>query len=717
MIDFHSGPSINSYKRISNWFNLEKDKILKVNSGKVDIGQHISSTLALICSKITGVPYDQIEIVRLNTDFTPDEGKTASSLSVPHSGSALKAASLTLRKNFFKYVIENLDIQKENLIFENGIIKDKISNKSFSYWDFFKTKEFSNLEIPETFTEKELNSFSYDNNQKVEIKSINEIITGKYKYVHDMTFPNMLHARIIRPPNYYSKFLKIDDKILNKLKQLDIKLIIKGSFISILSKDEFLVVKYLNILKNAIEWKNIKNLSNKSLQNMLLKNDRETLNVRPGGEAFYEKVPELKTSDNNGNTTLTSEFQKSYLMHGPIGPSAACAIFSNDSLTVYSHSQALYDLKVILPHALNLKEENVKLIFSPGSGCYGHNGADDAAFEVSVLAKDLPNNHILLKWTREDEHCWEPYGSASINKLTGTINNEGRITYWSNEVYSDTYLTRPTEKDLNNFVSYKLINDDFSKNRYKPKTVAHMGIHRNLDPLYEFEDKRLVKNLVHDLPLRTSALRTLGAFANVTATESFLDELAVSKDIDPFDIRINHLRDNRAKDVLLDLKTQMLNESCPEGNARGIGFSRYKNSAAYCAVGIELNITDELEIILKKAWISVDAGEIAYEDGIKAQVEGGLIQAASWCIYEEVKFDNYEIISKDWDSYNIIGFDNIPTIKSNVIDRKGYPYLGVGEVVAGPTGGALSNAIYRSLGERLKIMPYTKENIKKQLLQ
>ena len=142
MLDFHSGPSIISYKRISNWFNLEKDKILKVNSGKVDIGQHISSTLALICSKITGVPYDQIEIVRLNTDFTPDEGKTASSLSVPHSGSALKAASLTLRKNFFKYVIENLDIQKENLIFENGIIKDKISNKSFSYWDFLKLRNF-----------------------------------------------------------------------------------------------------------------------------------------------------------------------------------------------------------------------------------------------------------------------------------------------------------------------------------------------------------------------------------------------------------------------------------------------------------------------------------------------------------------------------------------------------------------------------------------------
>ena len=269
MEGFISGPSIQTNKKLSSWFSFKKDNFILVNSGKVDIGQHVSSSLALICSKITGIDYNQVEIIRLNTDFTPDEGKTASSLSMPHSGSAIKAASFTLRKHFLNYVINKLGISEENMTFENGIVIDKQSNKSFSYWDFFKTKEFSNLEIPETFTEKELNSFSYDNNQKVEIKSINEIITGKYKYVHDMTFPNMLHARIIRPPNYYSKFVKIDDKILNKLKQLDIKLIIKGSFISILSKDEFLVVKYLNILKNAIEWKNIKNLSNKSLQNMI----------------------------------------------------------------------------------------------------------------------------------------------------------------------------------------------------------------------------------------------------------------------------------------------------------------------------------------------------------------------------------------------------------------------------------------------------------------
>jgi len=243
-----------------------------------------------------------------------------------------------------------------------------------------------------------------------------------------------------------------------------------------------------------------------------------------------------------------------------------------------------------------------------------------------------------------------------------------------------------------------------------------MGIHRNLDPLYDFQETRLVKNLVHNLPLRTSALRTLGAFANVTATECFINELASLKNIDPFEIRINHLNDDRAIDVLQMLKSDMSKKTKEIGFYRGIGFARYKNSAAYCAVGVELKINDDLEIKLNNAWITVDAGEIAFEGGIKAQVEGGFIQAASWALYEEVRFDTKEIISKDWDTYKIIGFDNIPDINTNIIDQKGLPYLGVGEAVAGPTGAAISNALHEALGERIKTMPFTKENITKELL-
>ena len=717
MTAFNSGPSIKLYRKISNWFNFDKNNVLQVYSGKIDIGQHISSTLALISSKITGINYDQVEIIKLNTDISPNEGKTASSLSVPDSGSAIKAASFTLRKSFLKYSLQTLKVDVDEIIFDNGIIKDINSNRSVSYWDFANTKEFNELIIPEEFDENEIKEFNYKNNQKIETKTIHDIVSGKYSYVHDLKFPKMLHARIIRPPNYYSKFVKIINEIEDKLIELDIKLIVKGSFLAILSPDEFLVVKYLEIIKQNIVWEELRDLSNNNIYKSLKENDRDTLLVKSGGQAFYEAIPIIKDFKDKSCTTLTSEYKKGYLMHGPIGPSAACSIFSNNKFTIYSHSQALYDLKLSCSEYFGVNPENVTLKFIPGSGCYGHNGADDVAFEAGLLSKEFPDTHVLLKWTRQDEHCWEPYGSASLNKLTGVINDKGKIIYWSNEVFSDTYMTRPSNTELENFISYNLVNNHFIKRKSTPKTNAHMGIHRNLDPLYDFGETRLIKNLVHDLPLRTSALRTLGAFSNVVALECFINEIAKTKNIDPFEIRINHLSDERAIGVIKNLRDQMTKEIQKEGLHRGIGFSRYKNSAAFCAVGVELKVNDDLEIKLINAWISVDAGEVAYEDGIKAQVEGGFIQAASWSLYEEVKFDTKEIISIDWDTYQIIGFDNIPNIKTDVLDKEGLPYLGVGEVVAGPTGAAISNAISDALGQTIKTMPFTKEIITKELLE
>ena len=717
MTAFNSGPSIKLYRKISNWFNFDKNNVLQVYSGKIDIGQHISSTLALISSKITGINYDQVEIIKLNTDISPNEGKTASSLSVPDSGSAIKAASFTLRKSFLKYSLQTLKVDVDEIIFDNGIIKDINSNRSVSYWDFANTKEFNELIIPEEFDENEIKEFNYKNNQKIETKTIHDIVSGKYSYVHDLKFPKMLHARIIRPPNYYSKFVKIINEIEDKLIELDIKLIVKGSFLAILSPDEFLVVKYLEIIKQNIVWEELRDLSNNNIYQSLKENDRDTLLVKSGGQAFYEAIPIIKDFKDKSCTTLTSEYKKGYLMHGPIGPSAACSIFSNNKFTIYSHSQALYDLKLSCSEYFGVNPENVTLKFIPGSGCYGHNGADDVAFEAGLLSKEFPDTHVLLKWTRQDEHCWEPYGSASLNKLTGVINDKGKIIYWSNEVFSDTYMTRPSNTELDNFISYNLVNNHFIKRKSTPKTNAHMGIHRNLDPLYNFGETRLIKNLVHDLPLRTSALRTLGAFSNVVALECFINEIAKTKNIDPFEIRINHLSDERAIGVIKNLRDQMTKEIQKEGLHRGIGFSRYKNSAAFCAVGVELKVNDDLEIKLINAWISVDAGEVAYEDGIKAQVEGGFIQAASWSLYEEVKFDTKEIISIDWDTYKIIGFDNIPNIKTDVLDKEGLPYLGVGEVVAGPTGAAISNAISDALGQTIKTMPFTKEIITKELLE
>ena len=712
-IKLNTGASVKDYNKVSDWLSFETpDKIL-ISSGKVDIGQHISTTLALISSRELEVDINSITVKKLNTDVTPNEGITASSLSVPNSGTAIRSASIIFKKSFLDYASKSLNLNKNNLKLDNGVVKDPDSNASMSYWDFSKTDEFLKLTIPENIEIFDQTNVDYD--LHVETKFINSIVKGEYKFLHDLKFDDMLHARIIRPPSYSHKFLSIDDKVNKYLNDHNLELYIKNSFIAVLGVEEYEVVKSLNLLKNSIEWEQINKLANDKIFNLIEQNEKDSLVVKRGGEAFHEDVPEIKSYDDNFKT-ITTEFNKPYLMHGSIGPSASCSIYKNGKFEIYSHSQAIYALKSILTNAFNLDENNITLHFMPGAGCYGHNGADDVTYEAALLSKEFENKHVLLKWTREDENCWEPYGSASKNKLSATLDDKNRIIYWSSEAYSDTYLTRPMVNKLENFVSQRFLNNDFKKYKASPRTGAHMGIHRNLDPIYNFKETRLVKNLVHDLPLRTSALRTLGAFANTTATETFMDELSIEANIDPFEFRINHLDDKRAIDLLNDLKMHMEKDNPLENSYRGIAFSRYKNSASYCAVGVELMVTDNVEIELKQAWITVDAGEIAFKEGIEAQVEGGFIQAASWSLYEQVDFDNNEILSKDWDNYKIIEFDNIPLIKTSVINRVGYPYLGVGEAVAGPTGASISNAIRRALGERITTMPFSQESIKKQLL-
>ena len=672
MSKLSSGPSIKIYNLVSNWIIFDNNKV-KILSGKVDIGQHITTTLSIIASRELDISIDKIEVLNLTTKKSPDEGFTAGSLSVSHSGTAVKAASITFRNLFIEHVLSKFNVEIDDLNIENGIAKILGTNQFFSYWDFAQLDNYNDIKITE-FIQNRIVPIN-PKKQPIKNKTITNIVTGNHKFIQDLDFPNMMHARVLRPLNYFSKLKYIDNKLILNLKNNNINVLIKGSFIAIIGSDEFEVIKALNKLKHSCEWENLENINNRNVFEMLSNNKKDSLLVKSGGEAFYEKIPDKHIYDDKNFITLNSEYTKPYIMHGSIGPSAACSIFQNNKLKIFTHSQGVYQTRGAICEALKVKEQDVEMIFMPSAGCYGHNGADDAAFEAGIISMTFPDKHILLKWTREDENCWEPYGSATLSKISGTLDLKGNIVYWSHETFADTFMTRPSKGGAHNFLSYKYINNDFQKRDQLPKTAPHMGIHRNLDPLYNFNNIRLVKNLVHNLD------------------------------------------DNRAKEVLINLKAQMDKSVLKKNNARGIAFARYKNSAAYCAVGIEISVSDNAEITLINSWISIDAGEIVYPEGIHSQLEGGLIQAASWTIYEQVEYDTRSILSKDWDEYKIIGFNNIPKINVSIIERIGDPFLGVGEVVAGPVSAAIANALFDLLGVRFKNLPFSKDKIKSELLK
>jgi CO/xanthine dehydrogenase Mo-binding subunit len=398
-------------------------------------------------------------------------------------------------------------------------------------------------------------------------------------------------------------------------------------------------------------------------------------------------------------------------------------LFEDGKLSVWTHSQGIYILRTSLAEALGMAEDDLRLIHTPGAGCYGHNGADDAAMEAALIARANPGKPILLKWSRDDEHAWEPYGTCMTMDLTASVDANGAVLHWNHETYGDTYSMRPRagadQVGPRRLIATHLLSDSLEPLIMGPTMGRHVGIHRNQDPLYAFPDTRIVKHLVRGLPLRTSALRALGAYGNVFAIESFMDELAEEAGLDPVEFRLRHLEDERGEVVLEEVAERMktwTNES-DAAIGQGVAFAQYKNNSAYAAVGIEVEVNDAAEIRLLRAVIAADAGQIVDPDGLIAQFEGGLIQAASWTLHEAVQFDSSGITSRDWDSYPILRFDNIPEVETILIDRPDGKFLGAGEATAGPTAGAIANAVKQATGLRLRRLPFTPDALRAAALQ
>ena len=392
------------------------------------------------------------------------------------------------------------------------------------------------------------------------------------------------------------------------------------------------------------------------------------------------------------------------------------ARYDENGLGVWTHSQGVYPLRSALAGVLDLAEDFIRITHVPGSGCYGHNGADDVALDAALVARALWGRPVLLKWERDDEHAWEPYGSAMRVEMRASLDDDGQIIHWCHDTYSDTHVARPgNQGEHSRLLAAWHLAEPRKAPRPKPNMAFHGGIHRNADPIYEFPDTRIVKHMVEGLPLRVSALRSLGGYANIFALESFMDELAEELGRDPLTFRLAHLRNPRARAVLNAAATAANWRQAPrkERHGQGLAFARYKNQKCLAAVIIDLSVEDDGHIQLLKAVIAADAGQIVDPRGLRSQLEGGLIQSASWTLKEQVNFDGGGITSRDWESYPILTFMDVPEVETVLVDRPDQPFLGSGEATQGPTAAAIGNAVFDAIGIRLRRIPFTPENVQK----
>jgi CO/xanthine dehydrogenase Mo-binding subunit len=370
--------------------------------------------------------------------------------------------------------------------------------------------------------------------------------------------------------------------------------------------------------------------------------------------------------------------------------------------------------RLAIAEMLGVPPERVRVVHAEGSGCYGHNGADDAAADAALIAQAVPGRPVRLQWMREQEHVWEPYGPAMLTEVRASLDDSGRIAAWSYDLWSNTHSTRPGP--AGSLIAARSLPKPFAPPPARMSITPNGNGDRNAVPLYAIPNLKVVWHFLADMPLRVSALRGLGAYANVFSIESTMDELALMAGADPVAFRLRHMEDPRARAVIEAAAADFgwSGAALPPGRGRGFAFARYKNLAAYLAMALELEVdTQTGRSRIMRVSAAIDSGEAVNPDGIRNQTEGGILQSASWTLYEAVTFEETGITSTDWSTYPILRFSAVPAqVDVRVMDRPGQPFLGTGEAAQGPTAAAIGNALRQATGRRLYDIPFRAEAVR-----
>ena len=710
-----ANPSLAGNPRVEDWITVRPDGFVEVRTGKVEIGQRITTAVALVAARELGVSFDRVVMAPARTGRSPDEGYTSGSNSMEQSGHAVRLAAATARRELVARAARRLGVAAGTLEVRDGLVRSRETNRTLGFGELVEDAPLALPIDPDAAPLAGAGAGEGPPSPRIEPLHLRGLVTGTLRFVHDLQPEGSLHARVIRPPHYHASLESLPDDIETRLEGA--RLVRDGSFLAVAAEDEHQTIRAAARVAAAAKWSSTGKLDERPIRDQLLHNRRESFPVReclPREEPVPEPPPDAPR-------TVRAVYERPYQMHGSLGPSAALARFDAGRLTVWTHSQGIYPLRASIAETLGLAPEAVDVEHAPGAGCYGHNGSDDAALDAALVARAIPGRSVLLKWTREDEHAWEPYGPAMRMELAAHLDEGGDVRFWSHETYSDTQVVRARPGagggQADRFLAPRYLADPVREPPRTPNLTVNGGIHRNATPPYAFPETRIVKHLVHDLPLRVSALRTLGAYANVFAAESFMDELANEAGADPLDYRRRHLEDARTRTVL-DAAAERFGWTARPADkpaadtGRGIAVARYKNTKGYCAVAVEARVGDDAVVHLLRAVIAADAGEIVDPDGLTAQLEGGFVQAASWTLLEAVAWDRDGITSRDWESYPILRFDAIPEVETVLVDRPGEPFLGAGEASCGPAGAAIANAVFDATGVRARRLPLTPEHLR-----
>ena len=691
--------SLETNRRLSQWLRLRADGTVEVFSGKVEIGQGILTAIAQIVADELDVDLSRVRMIAASTATSPNEGVTSGSLSIQQSGSALRYACAEARAIYLDAAAQRLGVAADSLEVRDGTIAGP-GNLRTSYWELAEEglldREATAKVAPKPASARRLAGTAAG---RLDIPAK---VFGRPRFVHDLVLPGMLYARVLRPPSPGAKLTALDEGAAKAIAGVA-AVVRDGSFVGAVADTEEAARAAAKRLAAGATWEQGEPLPDEANLRTWLKSqpvETTSINVREAS------VAGTKTR------TVRREYSRPYVAHASMAPSCAIARWSDAGLHVWTHSQGVYNLRADLALVFSLPVESIVVEHAEGAGCYGQNGADDVALEAALLARAVKGRPVSLTWSREDEMAWAPLGAAQAVDVEADLDEAGEIIGWRHDVWGNGHVSRPGRGKTPTLQAAWQLEKPFPRLvATNPPLAGGGGSERNATPLYDFPAWRITNHRLLTMPIRTSSLRTLGAFANVFAIESFMDELAGERGEDPVAFRLRHLKDPRARAVIeaAARRAGWAAWTKRDGAGHGIGFARYKGAGAYCAVIAE--VEGEAEIRVRRLVLAVDVGEVINPDGVENQMEGGAIQAVSWILKEAVRFDRTRITSDTWETYPILRFSEVPAVEIEIIARPEEKAMGAGEAAHGPVAGAIANAVFDALGVRVRDLPITRERI------
>ena len=691
-------PSLTANPTLSSWILISAEGHVVVSPGKVEIGQGIVTALAQIAADELDIDVGRVRIRRASTAASPNEGVTSGSLSVQQSGRAVRHVCAEVRQLLVEAASHRLGVAAEVLAVEDGAISGP-GNVSTSYWELASDLDLDRPATAHAIPKSPaMRAIAGTSIRRIDIP---DKVFAHPRFIQDQALHGMLHGRVLRSGVPSAKLTDLREDAARATAGF-VTIVRDGSFTGVVCETEHSAQAALEILRKDATWSADHTLP-----------DEQDLVGWIKGQPAETTIIDKKTAPRTVilKRTLHRQYTRPFIAHASIAPSCAIAQWDGDHVRVWTHSQGIYLLRTDLAVVLELPADNIVVEHMEGAGCYGHNGADDVALDAVLLAKLVKGRPVRVQWSREDEMTHAPFGAAMVVEIDADLDEQGDVVNWRHNIWGNGHVARPGRAALPALLAATELAKPFPRMiATNPPQANGGGADRNSIPLYDFPGWQIDCHRLLTMPIRTSSLRSLGAQGNVFAIESFLDELAAERGEDPIEFRLRHLSDSRARDVIQSVaRRSNWKLTKTAGVGYGIGFARYKNSGAYCAVVAEVEGADDIRV--KRLTIAVDVGEAINPDGVINQIEGGAIQATSWTLKESVRFGRQRITSNAWSSYPILRFTEVPDVDVEIVSRPDFNPLGAGEAAHGPTTGAIANAVFDALRVRVRDLPITRDRL------